>query len=857
MGSSLVPVIIALILLEIHKNSECHKIEVTPDPGTIVIFSKKAAQAVNCSVCTGEGPSQTCNSFLRLKEPQTTTVNFNCSQPGDVFTVEINQEIDCTDSSCNNIDAVHPDSTRFLEFTRTFTWDLKVPESKTFQLDFPAPGLRQIKPSEPCPNKHTYTLIAYQRTGPTSIGTFCQNGTISRIQVLHKGRVSLEVPKGTDLNPSDFKVSMGAETKVLVEVDSKLPRGQSSTDYFTPNYALGLFSDEKMKWNFAVEPMHNFSVLFQDYTAPECQKRALSLEYTLGDKTVLTKTLKDDQPANKQGDFSLALANCEQKRGTKGLSLNFKVSVFRSGSPYLCTVDLQNEEGLSLQIENKNPKSYCEMKMNSVVQEKIVVPVGTKADLSFLDCPVEELQLTGTKNIDCLTGSTCAVSGTTLTIPMLGSTLPAPLQQFTWLLRVPDQNTVDLTYPQGNLHQSVPEKECNERVSLLVSESDGSNIGQFCSFGKGAIQKIQIKANVSITAMPKSIKDLSQDKGPFLNITLSPEISENVVYSVSPLVLGTTYLATPNWPNGMNPSSSVTWIVNVPQEHRAELQFTNVSKPKCDTGHTTVEIQQLGSNGHSQSWREDQSVPNIVNQLESFYLNMSNCEPKSGSFAVLSKVTLLKETKNVLGIIFAVVGVLLILLIIALIVVCVICKKKKPKANRSSIVMPRGNALLPGNATFPKTRADNESHVYASIEDSKVYGHLLDKDQPAVESDNGAWSNGHQVDMYRPFTGPTDPTPVITESPVDYSLDRGEERGGDRSFLDPSSTFMPGRPRTPLISQSSLGFEDRRMVANELNTFKSFGDINAIRLSADESRLQPQSDSDSDLYTEPEYEETV
>lgn len=65
----------------------------------------------------------------------------------------------------------------------------------------------------------------------------------------------------------------------------------------------------------------------------------------------------------------------------------------------LCTADLRNEEGLSLQIENKNPESFCEMSLNSVVQEKIVVPVGTKADLSFLDCPVQDLQLTATKTI--------------------------------------------------------------------------------------------------------------------------------------------------------------------------------------------------------------------------------------------------------------------------------------------------------------------------------------------------------------------------------------------------------------------------------------------------------------------------
>ncbi|XP_051948731.1 CUB domain-containing protein 1-like [Xyrauchen texanus] len=853
MGSSLAPVIIGLILLQIHKNSECHTIEVTPDPGTIVTFSKKAAQAADCSVCNGEGPSQTCSSELTLTEPQTTTVNFNCSQPGDVFTLEINQEIDCS-LGCDNIDVTHPDTTRFIEFTRMFTWDLKVQSTKMVQLDFPAPGMRQIKPLELCPNKHTYTLLTYQRSGPTTIGTFCRNGTISRIKVLYKGRVSLEVAKGTDLNPSDFKVSIGPETKALVEVDAKLPRGQSLTYFFTPNYAIGLFSDERIKWNFAVEPMHNSTILFQDYTAPECQKKALLIEYTLGDKTVLTKTLKDDQPANKQGDFSLTLANCDQKKGTKGFSLNFNVSVIRGGSPYLCTVDLQNEDGLSLQIENKNPKSYCEMKMNSVVQENIVVPAGTKADLSFLDCPVEELQLTGTKMIECLSGSTCAMSGTALNIPTLDTTLPVPLQRFTWVLRVPDHRTVDLSLPQGNLHQSVLEKECYERVSLLVSESDGSNIGQFCAIADSAIQKIQIKANVSITAVPKSTKDLSQDKGAFLKVTLGPEILENVVYTISPLDSKPTYLATPNWPDGMKPSSTVTWIVNVPQEYRAELQFTNVSMPKCDPRHTAVEIRPLNSNGQLPSWREDQIVPNMYIQQQSFYLNMSNCEPKSGSFAVLSKVTLQKETKHFIGIILAVVGGLLILLIIALIVGCVIRKKKKPKANRSSIFMPRGNAFLPGNANFPKTRADNESHVYASIEEPMMYGHLLDKDQPAANDDNGAWSNGHQVDMYRPFMGPTDLIPVITESLGDYALDRGKERGGDSSFLNPSNTFMPGRPCMPQLSQSSLSFEDRRMMTNELNTFKSFGDINPIRLSTEGSRLQPQLDSDSDSCAEPEYE---
>uniref|UniRef100_A0A8C1GIT9 CUB domain containing protein 1 n=1 Tax=Cyprinus carpio TaxID=7962 RepID=A0A8C1GIT9_CYPCA len=733
----------------------------------------------------------------------------------------LNLYTDCTTTGCSSI-AVHPDSTRFLEFSRAFTWDLKVQSGRMFQLDFPSPGMRQIKTSESCPDKHTYTIITYQRAGPVSIGSFCRNGTISRIQVLYKGRVTLEVPKGTDLNPSNFKVSMGPAATALVEVDVKLPRGSSSADFFTPNYATGYYNEENIKWNFAVKPMHNFTVYFQHYTPPVCQKKTVMCDYALGDKTSFTKAPTDIQPANKQGDFSLTLTNCDAKKGAN-LLIHNRLSIFLFHSD-LCTVDLRNEEGLSLQIENKNPESYCEMSLNSVIQEKIVVPAGTKADLSFLDCPVQDLQLTATK--DFFWGN-----GTPLTIPALDPSLPVPLHQFTWLLRVPDQGTVDLMSPKGNLHQSVPDKQCNERVSLVISETEGSNIGLFCSAAEGAVQKIQIKGNLTVSLQ-----------------WLSVFFTENVIYTVSPLISGPMYLATPNWPNGMNSSSSASWIIYIPQEYEAELLFSNIVNPTCDSGHTEVTVGPLDSQGQTQSWREDQSYTSPVIQQQSFYLNMSNCEPKSGHFAVLSKISLQKETSKQKAFIS---NFVLIFCVCSLITVCIVVRKNKPKANRSSIFIPRGKPVLPGNAGFPKSRAENESHVYASIDDSTMYGNL----QPA-EVDSGAWSNGHQVDGYRPFKGPTDSIPAATDLSAEYSLDRGE---GDafQPFLNPNTTFNLPRPRSPLISQGSLGFEDRRMMDNALNTFKSGGDINPIRLSTDESRLQPQMDSDSDSYPEPEYEETM
>uniref|UniRef100_A0A9J8AYC7 CUB domain containing protein 1a n=1 Tax=Cyprinus carpio carpio TaxID=630221 RepID=A0A9J8AYC7_CYPCA len=614
----------------------------------------------------------------------------------------LNLYTDCSTTDCSII-AVHPDSTRFLEFTRTFNWHLKVQSGKMFQLDFPYPGMRQIKPSESCPDKHTYIITTYQRVGPTNIGSFCRNGTISRIQVLYKGRVTLEVPKGTDLNPSDFKVSMGPA------MDVKLPRGAFSVDFFTPDYLTGYYDEQKMKWNFAVKPMHNFTVRFQHYTPPECQKKTVMCDYALGDKTSFTVAPTETQPANKQGDFSLTLTNCDTKKvaNVSGLSLNFNVEVFRSGTP--C-----------------KEKFACNLGFVSEIINHFEIHLPHYFDL-FPFFPFLNII------IDCPSVSARDATGPSLTIPTLDLNLPVPLHQFTWLLRLRDQSTVDLMPPKGSsLHQSVPDKQCNERVSLLISETEGSSIGQFCSAAEGTIQKIQIKGNVSITVLPSRELTVSQQ-------CISVFFTENVIYTVSPLISGPMYLATPNWPDGMNPSSSASWIITIPQEYKAELLFSNVSKPKCDSGHTEVSIGPLDSQGQTQSWREDQSFTGPVVQQQSFYLNMSNCEPKSDRFAIIIPTVFPLCTEKFLSIILAIVGALLLLVIIAVIVVCVIRKKNKPNNNRSSIFMPRGKPVLPGNASFPKTRADNESHVYASIDDPTMYGHLVDKNQPA-EVDSGAWN---------------------------------------------------------------------------------------------------------------------
>lgn len=150
----------------------------------------------------------------------------------------------------------------------------------------------------------------------------------------------------------------------------------------------------------------------------------------------------------------------------------------------------------------------------------------------------------------------------------------------------------------------------------------------------------------------------------------------------------------------------------------------------------------------------------------------------------------------------------------------------------SSIYISKGSIFRPGDRHFTKTRSQNESHVYDSIDETMVYGHLLgDSSYTDTLQDN---FKGIQVDSYNTFLGPTDgQLPVIKEP------DPEPGNAHYKTFLDPSESFIPPRPRTPISRQDSLGFQDSRMVDNELYTFKSIGALNAMRLSGADMEPQP------------------
>ncbi|CAL8292612.1 unnamed protein product [Merluccius merluccius] len=801
-------------------------VSVTLGSDTRLIFSRDG-QEPECEVCV----DQKCDpDYKLLRGPTTnTSVEFGCLRPQDLYRVEVNREMDCPTTCPENRDQTQ--STLFPDFNRTFTLDLKVhpPSTRTVQMDFPKPGLRQVSGEETCPEGQTYSIVTYLRTGPARIGTYCRGGTLSTVQVRYKARLIQQVPGDRALDAQDFKLSVGPETDLLAIVKVDLPRGVSETPFSAANYPNNFPDDERMSWDVRVPGMHNYTVRLGDRRPPEeCLQKRVELVYQQGGdpKKVTRLGLEDPQPQHKQGDFQMLLANCKTNQTLEGLALAFTVSVMRSGHPVLCTVDLRKDADLSLQIDKVSSDLYCEMSLDSVVRDNINMAAGTKAKLSFLDCPNGDLRLTASRLVACRGSRSCSLAESLLTVPSLDACLPMALHSFTWRVQVPENGTVDLSSPvPGGLRQSLPGQECNGSAAVMrLAEGEGDSghpIGTFCQ--QGVIEKMQVHANVSITVVTQ---DIGKAKGPFLNVSITKEISEHIIYTVRPQIFTPTLLATPNWPDGMKPSSTVSWIVLVPSQHSAGVKFSNVTQPICDKWHTGIKVQPMGSKEEILSRREDEKLEDQL-VSESFYLNMSNCAPASGFFSALTHVTV-QPKNNLVGIILAVLGAVL-LLVLVLVAVCLILKKKKndKAAHDASIYIGKGNIFRTGDAHFAKARSDNASHIYDAIDETMVYGHLL-RDSTYAD-DVPDHFNGMQVDSYRTFVGPVDGESATHE--VEPQGPPAPSDDGFQTFLTPGDSFLPPRPRTPVDRQESLGFQDRRMVDNELYSFRSTGGFNTIRLS--------------------------
>ncbi|XP_026769774.3 CUB domain-containing protein 1a isoform X2 [Pangasianodon hypophthalmus] len=784
---------------------------------SIIHINRSTASRLKCEVCTGNS----CKSSLMLSRRM--DVVFSCSQPEAVFMVEIVRHIVCT-TTCNG--TITPEDYPSLQnFNRTFTWNVKVQGHKAFSLDFTRAGLRQIQPTEQCQDKHIYTVS----TGTVKIGKFCRQGTIRSMQVLREGIVSLQVPGKQQLNAVSFGVSTGLEIISPAIINVTLPEEPSSQEFFSPNYPESFPDDDLITWAFQVPYKYYSTVRILNYTVPRCDTRDTRMEYQLYGRTMVKK-LSEAQLTEHQGSFNLSLQNChvDTHSSSTSLTLHFKVSAIRRGSEVRCSVDLKKEKHLLIHIMKKKPKSDCILKLNSLAQETATIPSGKVSYVSFIDCQEEDLLITINKTIACQQLGDCPDPGS-LGVPELDKCILGVVQEVRWNLYGPQNGAVELVSSAGNLQQSLPGHTCDNTVLLTVSQNEpqGVTVGQFCP--QGAIHKMQINvANITVSASPAGGKNLRQITKSFLHVSFTNSVKEHYIFTVLPKKDIPVLLATPAWPLGMKAYATVSWFVSFPAQLEAHVSFTNVSQLTCQNRPAYIKLHRERSQDKMYSW-QDQNPKDVVIP-ESFFLNMSNCLPVKGAFSVVSQVTLHMGKSVRLSIILSVVGVVLLLMAIMLAVFCIMRKKKKQQsAPEVSVYNPNRHPFLPGLARIPQETSEEDFHIYHSIDDYLVYGHLLKDSVEMNEVGKPA------VGVYRDFTGPTEQQPLTDDG-------GGEEPevGVYRPFTGPQT--VPDVPDILVRPGENLTCKDKQKADEEIGGGDSVRDQETVPNIQRAPKAEPEED---------------
>ncbi|NXU48688.1 CDCP1 protein, partial [Turnix velox] len=711
---------------------------------------------------------------LKIKPGENVTFGFTCSAPEKYFIMEIQKNIDCMSGSCPFGD-VHLHPVGLPRLNRTFIWDVKASTKAGLELQFSTPWLRQVEPGERCPDLVSYNINSSIDKATVNIGTFCRNGSISRVKLLGGVIMALHLPWNSSPTSSGFSIANRASIKRLCIIESIL-KGESSITLMSPNYPLGFPEDELMTWQFVIPPNMRASVFFHNYSLSNCERKEERVEYYIPGSPSNPEVFKlsDSQPANIPGSFNLSLQGCDQDAQNPGiLRLLFQVVVQHPQVDENVThlVDLSKEWNTSVTIHfegwpNRVPamsEPICLICKDPRTCDRVLTLVsGATYRISFLCKDLSRLRITAEKGISCVDLRWCQRKVYPLLVPKAITQLPIQLHKFIWKLLAPELINIEITSPSLKLQQHVPEQRCNTSYSYSVVSATPEtelSLGVFCP--GGSIEKIQMRNNVTVSLKTFGKGFLDESKHQDLKMSFVPHIKDECSFTVSPNPKAKVYLQTPNWPYGLPPYVSISWYFLVPSKQVARLGF---SKDRlgmsCETGRAYVTLKEETVGAEETVRREDELLPEPRNMYHDFWLNVSNCKPVDKAQLNLQFRVTLADKHIDLGVILAVVAGTGVLSAIGLTVCCVKKKKKKKSQNPMvGVYNENVNTQVPGKkGLFPKGRKNNESHVYAVIDDAMVYGHLL-------KESNGSVSP--EVDVYRPFDGPVGSLPP---SPPPFSF---------------------------------------------------------------------------------------
>uniref|UniRef100_A0A8C2W4X2 CUB domain containing protein 1 n=2 Tax=Chinchilla lanigera TaxID=34839 RepID=A0A8C2W4X2_CHILA len=767
-------------------------------------------------------------SVLFVKPGERTSFTFTCPDPEKHFVLEIQKNVDCTSGPCPPGEVpLQPPAAALPALNKTFVWDVRAHKSAGLELRFSGPRLRQIGPGDRCPDGVTRTVSGRVGTTVVKIGTFCgSNGTVSRVKLQEGVKVALHLPWFQHRNVSGFSIVNHTAIKRLCIIESVF-EGEGAATLMSANYPAGFPEDELMTWQFVVPAHLRASVSFLDFNVSNCVRKEERVEYHIPGSATNPEVFRLDepQPGNMAGNFNLSLQGCDQDTQSPGaLRLRFRVLVQhpQTESNRTYVVDLSQERTLFLTIEPRPKLSRrfvagCFVCLESrTCSPNVTLAPGSKYKISFLCDDLTRLWALAEKTLSCSDYHYCRRRSFPLQVPADVLRLPVQLRDFSWKLLVPkDRLSLALT-PAQKLQQHTHERPCNASFSYLVAGAvHDLHFGWFCA--GGSIEQVLVRQNSSVTLRTFAPGFQTEVPGQGLTVSFLPYFKEEGIFTVTPDTKSKVYLRTPNWDRGLPALSSVSWNISVPSGQEACLTFSKErTGVVCQSGRAFMIIQEQRTRAEEIFSLEDDRLPKPSFHHHSFWVNISNCSPASGKqLDLLFWVTLTPRTLDLTVVIAAVVGGgVLLLFALGLIICCV--KKKKKKGNKGPAVgVYNGNinTQMPLQAKkFQKGRKDNDSHVYAVIDDTMVYGHLL--------QDSGGSFLQPEVDTYRPFQGamgehpPSPPPPcsrapttkLTAEEPPPHALLEPESESEPYTFSHPSQAAGSHRStHVPLLDTQEPG----------------------------------------------------
>uniref|UniRef100_A0A8C5X0G7 CUB domain containing protein 1 n=1 Tax=Malurus cyaneus samueli TaxID=2593467 RepID=A0A8C5X0G7_9PASS len=754
---------------------------------TTVTIQLRSGVSRSCLIRTKNG----IRSELKVKPGENVTFTFTCSAPEKYFIMEIQKNIDCVSGPCPFGD-VHLYPPGLPHLNRTYIWDVKASTKAGLELKFATPWLRQVEPGEPCPDSISYNINSCIDKATVNIGTFCRNGSVSRVKLLGGMLMSLHLPWHLFLTTSGFSIANRTSIKRLCIIESIL-KGESSITLMSPNYPLGFPEDELMTWQFVIPSNMRASVFFHNYSLSNCERKEERVEYYIPGSPSNPEVFKlsDSQPANIAGSFNMSLQGCDQDAQNPGiLRLLFQVVVRHPQVDENVThlIDLSKERNMTVTIHLEGWPSSVPLMSEPIClickdprtcDRVLILAAGAVYRVSFLCKDLSRLRITAEKGIGCMDIRWCQRKVYSLSVPKAITQLPIRLHKFIWKLLATDLINIEITSPSLKLQQHVPEQRCNTSYSYSIVSATPErelNVGVFCP--GGSIEKIQMRNNITISLKTFGKGFINESMHQDLKMSFVPHIKDECTFTVSPNPKAKVYLQTPNWPYGLPPYVSISWFIMVPNKQTARLGF---SKDRmgiaCETGRAYVNIKEETPGAEETVRREDELLPKPRNMYHNFWVNVSNCRPVDKTQLTLQFWVAFADKQIDLGIILAVVAGAGVLLAIGLTVCCVKKKKKKTQNPMVGVYNANVNTQMPGKkGLFGKERHNNDSHVYAVIDDAVVYGHLLKESNGSVAP---------EVDVYRPFDGPIGSLPP---SPPPLSFRKDIKRSSNTEEEPPSLT---------------------------------------------------------------------